>query len=245
MQLEGGHAHHVGMAQEKRRQRRHRIEIGVADAGIEEHGQRQTARAFDVGLAQRVESVLRRVAASLLREIDVERDILQARGGELREQRPAGFDAVGEQRRPQARGARAPDDRHQFGARPQSRLAAGDLHVSALAVLGANHVDAAIDLVEWQVFQRLRRLGEVAQGAIEVAALRDLQRDATHRPAPPQVLARAPLPGRLDPRARALQRHGAVLLDALRHAGFDFRGGHHRFVSNPQISPSASQFLSN
>ena len=161
VQLERGHPYHVRVAQKERGDTRNVVEIGVADAGVEEHGQRQAARAPDVLLAQRVQLRFRRVAAPLLRQIDVECDVLQSSGGKFSEQRAAGADAVGEKRRPQPRLARAPHDRRQLGARPQGGFAAGDLHIDTLAVLGADHVDAAVNLLEREVLQRLRRFGQV------------------------------------------------------------------------------------
>src|SRR6516165_5771189 len=64
------------------------------------------------------------------------------------------------------------------------------------AVAVADRLDAAKDLFEREVFDRLGMLGQIAGGAIEIAALRDLECDTADRPAPSHRLARIPLAGR-------------------------------------------------
>ena len=85
----------------------------------------------------------------------MEGHLAQASVGQGLQQAAAGQDAIGEQGRPQATLGDSPHDGNQFIARPQRGLAARDLHIGARAVVRQDQVDAAVNLIEWKIQQRL------------------------------------------------------------------------------------------
>jgi hypothetical protein len=174
-------------------------------------------RALDVVVSEGIEGQLVRIAPALLRVVDMEGDVDQTGGGELGKQRPRRLDAIGHQSRPHVARGDPTDDRDKLVALAQCWIAAGHLDVAIGTIGGVDEIDAAEDLGQRHVQHRFRRLGEVAQRAIEIAALGDLERDATGSEPLTHRLSLAPLAGRFHAPARATSgpsepsnRHAAI-----------------------------------
>jgi len=97
-------------------------------------------------------------------------------------------------------------DRNQLVPLAQRRVAAGYLHIGVWSVVIEHQIDAPEQFLERNVLHRLGVLGQVARRAIEIAALRDLERHAADRPAPAHQLASAPLAGAGDAAPRGAER---------------------------------------
>ena len=212
LELERREANDIAVVGEEARQRRHLVQIAVEHRRVEEHRQRQAARGFDVAQPQRIECDFARIARALLRHVDVKGHVGEARFAQLDQQFARGEDAVGEQRGAQPVRAQMANDGEQLVARAQRGLAARDLHVRARPVVRGDQLDAAQHFVERQVAQRLGAVRQIAQRAVEVAALRDFERDATDRPAPPCNLLRQPQGVPLHALAHARQARGRVAI---------------------------------
>src|SRR5262249_40134763 len=106
--------------------------------------------------------------------------------------------------------ADAPDDRDELLAPPESRVSARHLYAHSGAVRAADGVDPLEHDLEGHVLDRLGALREVAEGAIEVAALRDLERHAADGRAAPEPRVRRP-ETRVEPFPRRRERTLALL----------------------------------
>jgi hypothetical protein len=158
---------------------------------------RPSPRALEVLLAHLVELPLGREALPLLRDVDVEGDVDEADRAQLGEEIARAADAVGEERRIEPDGGDVADDLDQLVAAAQRRIAAGDLHVGLHAEEALDVVGLALELVERRIGHALGIVGQVAERAVEVAALRDLERDAAGGGAPAEDLPRRAV-GRLE-----------------------------------------------
>src|SRR5262249_29395031 len=118
------------------------------------------------------------------------RDVGHPRLLELLREVARQLDAVRHERRLEAEPRRLAHDRDELLAVAERRVASGDLDADAVAVLVAHSLEALEDELDRDVFDLLRRLREVAERAVEVAALRDLDRHASDRIPPPDRLRR-------------------------------------------------------
>src|SRR5205807_1120176 len=100
---------------------------------------------------------------------------------------------------------------HELFSLAEGGISARDLHGGGSPELERDLVQAAKDLGKGDVLDPLGALGEVAESAIQVAPLRDLQGHAPDRVPPAEDLV---LPEELaHPPAGAFERQGAVLAD--------------------------------
>src|SRR4029453_13583245 len=114
-----------------------------------------------------------------LRRVDVERDVEEARVGELVEQVARPADSVGEQRGSESGVGDAAHDRDELLARTQRRISSRHLDADSRTVDLADALDPLEHDLERKVLNGLRALREVAERAVEIAALRDLERHAS------------------------------------------------------------------
>lgn len=98
---------------------------------------------------------------------------------------PLSSDAIGDQRRPHALARYFTYDCDQLLTVAKRGLAAGHLHVGMRAIVVEVQIDAPEQFLERNILHRLGMLRQVAGGAVEIAALGDLERDAADRPASP------------------------------------------------------------
>jgi hypothetical protein len=176
------------------------------DGGVEEDRKRQAPGAPDILLADCVQLDLARVTLALLGHVHVEGNVHQACLAQLLQQIARGLDAVGEKARPHPPLTDAADDGDQFLPVAQRRVAARNLHIGVRPVMRPDHVDALEHRLDRDVLHRLRVVREIAERAVQVAALRDLQRHAADGPAPSHGLPHMPLAGSLHARSRMRHR---------------------------------------
>ena len=119
------------------------------------------------------------------------------------------------------------DDGNQVGRPAQGRIAAGYLHAGSRAVGRGDGVDTAEQLGQGHVVHRLRYFGEVAERAVEIAALCDLQRDATDRPSTPKQQTGMPLAGVLHPRSACRQWIAVIRTPRIEVPGGDLLRAQH------------------
>ena len=199
--LEGAEADDVRAAREEGDEARDLVEVPVEDRRVEDDVEADAPHALDVLAPDGVQVFLGRVALPFLGQVDVDRDVGHPRLLQLDREVPRQLDSVRHQRglEPQARGFA--DDRDELLAVPERRVAARDLHRDAVAVRRADAREALEDELDRNVLHLLRGLRQIAERAVQVAALRDLDRDAADGVPPPDGL-------RLDPQLRveALER---------------------------------------
>ena len=110
-------------------------------------------------------------------------------------------DAVGQKRGAQAALGYAADDRDELVAAAHSRVAARDLDADSRTVGRADRVDPPEENLDREIPHRFGAFGEIAESAVEVAALRDFERHAADRRSSAQdLVAESGTSGRASPR---------------------------------------------
>jgi hypothetical protein len=171
LDLERREDHDVGVRGEELDEARDLVEVSVVDRGVEDDVEPEPPHPLDVLLAHGVEVFLGRVALALLREVDVDRDVREAGRLQLLPEVARELDAV----------------RHEGGLEPQlgRALHDGD-ELLALPERGvAAVITPAVGVATfWRRSMTSQGMSftfsddsEVAERAVEVAALGDLHRD--------------------------------------------------------------------
>ena len=181
LDLERDEAHDVGVSREEPQEGRNLGEVAVEHGRVEDDVEAEAAHPLDVLLPDRVQALFRGVALALLREVDVDGDVREPGFHQLPGEVARELDAVRHERRLEAEARGFLHDRDELVALAESRVAARDLDAHAVAVLFAHAVEALEDERDRDVLHLLGRLREIAERAVEVAALRDLDGDAPDR----------------------------------------------------------------
>ena len=192
LDLERGEAHDVGVPREEPDEGRDLGEVSVVDGRVEDDVEAEAPHPFDVLLADRVEALFRGVALPFLREVDVDRNVREAGCLQLAGEVARELDAVRHERGLEAEAGGLADDRDEIVTLAERGIASRDLDAHAVAVLLAHPAEPLHHERDRDVLHFLGRLREIAESAVEVATLRDLDGHASDRVPPPDGLCRKP-----------------------------------------------------